>query len=773
MHLVRFFTSLSMVPAMLLGLFGLAGCGKDANNTSSTATTASSLAPFVQGTPSPVAYVPGAFYSAIAYVDDTQRNRWLVADKFQGLISIDKTSQAAELLLPLTPDLDSTSTSNSNSNSNSNSTSVQASSQSSQAAPALYSLRDMVLDSTGDALFLLDTAGQQLLRLDLGNNQLSVWLTASQLAVGEAFAWGNPYKLRLDPQTGDLLLLDPTGHSLTDKKTFALYSVTQGGVSLVDATPQTAFTTGDLVVLDFLPKPTGGFWLSGFDISGDLPVQAVWELASADWTLKSLYSSFLVDDLLQATEYGTGLSLSDDGQTLFALHRGLNSLLRLPLGNNSSSQAAQLVSLTAGDYPIRLPLQVVSQDEDKVFLLDGHTSGLYDATIVQQIISSASSASSFSSISSAASVSLSSTQSSLTNSESSTSSSVAPVFITQNSLVFTGKPVTAKPTDKLAAIKHTSRVNESLWLTENNNPSNRIFTADLSTDPVSFGQALFTASLTGIKPSIYTLQTDESLADFITAPKPGLIYANAAGDLFIWASGFARAHATDTSLVETFLPAIYKRAAGSADFIPISTRQQDNETTLTPGLDLDSGVTDFWATDSAVFFVTTSQIGAYVPSLDSLQSLTAVLNTQLAPRSIRGALLDESKQRVLLVDNVQDALLAVTYREANDGSITPGDLVVLSGRAHSGPYLHAPSGLLLEDSGESVLTFDNNLNALIRIQLATGERTQLQSPTNYADSVSRLVMSTKPNHIILVENRLNRLIEVDLSTGEQQVLPAF
>jgi DNA-binding beta-propeller fold protein YncE len=81
----------------------------------------------------------------------------------------------------------------------------------------------------------------------------------------------------------------------------------------------------------------------------------------------------------------------------------------------------------------------------------------------------------------------------------------------------------------------------------------------------------------------------------------------------------------------------------------------------------------------------------------------------------QGIALDRTNNRALVVDSELDALMSI--------DLTTGDRVILSDATiGSGTNLIYPRGVVLDSANNRALVIDSHLNALVAIDLATGER---------------------------------------------------
>lgn len=117
---------------------------------------------------------------------------------------------------------------------------------------------------------------------------------------------------------------------------------------------------------------------------------------------------------------------------------------------------------------------------------------------------------------------------------------------------------------------------------------------------------------------------------------------------------------------------------------------------------------------------------------------------------------------LLVTDGKLPALLRVDPRS--------GDREVVSGLGRgSGPELGWPVGLASD--GDSVLLTDEDADAIVRVDLATGARTRITDPTRAGMRLYRPVsLGVASGHILVADPGIADLVEVDPRTGQKSAV---
>jgi len=124
--------------------------------------------------------------------------------------------------------------------------------------------------------------------------------------------------------------------------------------------------------------------------------------------------------------------------------------------------------------------------------------------------------------------------------------------------------------------------------------------------------------------------------------------------------------------------------------------------------------------------------------------------------------LDPTRARVLLVDRDASAIIASPL----DGGPRT---IVSGGPVGSGPAFSKPVALTLDPQGDTLYVADDELNAIFRVDVATGDRVVLPASGASFFTPTELDFDTTRGQLILADES-NGILTVDPSTGERRML---
>lgn len=133
-----------------------------------------------------------------------------------------------------------------------------------------------------------------------------------------------------------------------------------------------------------------------------------------------------------------------------------------------------------------------------------------------------------------------------------------------------------------------------------------------------------------------------------------------------------------------------------------------------------------------------------------------------------GVAVDAANGRALVVDNQLPAVVAV--------DLGTGARTVLSDQGSAGKPFRKPVGIALDTVNNRALVTDEGLSAVIAVDLATGARTILSSgtvPNTTAPVLSgpiAITVDAANGRALVLDNRLQALVAVNLATGGRTVL---
>ncbi|MBN8280202.1 MAG: DUF4397 domain-containing protein [Gammaproteobacteria bacterium] len=132
-----------------------------------------------------------------------------------------------------------------------------------------------------------------------------------------------------------------------------------------------------------------------------------------------------------------------------------------------------------------------------------------------------------------------------------------------------------------------------------------------------------------------------------------------------------------------------------------------------------------------------------------------------------GVAVDAANGRALVVDNQLGAIVAV--------DLGTGSRTVLSDNTSAGTPFRKPVGIALDTVNNRALVTDEGLSAVLAVDLATGARTVLSDievpdAANVLSAPAGIAIDAANNRALVVDNRADRLIAVNLQTGSRSVL---
>jgi Bacterial Ig domain/Cadherin domain/PQQ-like domain len=134
---------------------------------------------------------------------------------------------------------------------------------------------------------------------------------------------------------------------------------------------------------------------------------------------------------------------------------------------------------------------------------------------------------------------------------------------------------------------------------------------------------------------------------------------------------------------------------------------------------------------------------------------------------LESIVLDSANNRALLLDSGLDALVAIDL-DSGDRSILSDD------NTGAGTNLIIPVAIELDSANNRALVVDSSLDALIAIDLASGNRTTLSDASTGSGSnlsiPNGIALDSANNRALVVDRVLDALIAIDLASGNRTIL---
>jgi hypothetical protein len=709
--LVLLFASLSSL---------ITGCGSDSKDSSSSSSAPPlELPEIVQGPANPISYQDGEFVNAFSFVDDQANDRWLIADKAQGVIAVNKTTDARSVLIPIAA-------------SNNNS--------------PLVSIADMALDVANGVLYLLDVNGEKIIAADINTGALETPLTRSDFDDLADAGWNFPTSLFYDQSNNRLLIADRSGLELTSSAgnsfgAFAIfiYTPTTDNLSIMAEAENRAdpFTSTDIFDIYF-DSANSRVIASGIfyaDITSSAPVYTGLIIPENDW--ENSFFFYIDGETTTTVTAAHDVAYDPISQTAYLLDSTADTIKSFNLTTSSLTVSPTIVSdgNDGEDYPFTRPTSIAFDTELGLLIFDEAKSSLTALN--------------------------------------------TPFGENVRSLVLSGRPISADPL-ALPQIPLDLEVDPgdgALLISDRNGAQ-----ADaLRYDGAVFSPWEFDIDVASITPETITL-TDPGdgtvpTPPSIVAPKPAFFSSNPAGDLFIFGLSF-QIPTADPFTTNFYREAVYKRAAGESTAKPVTQVTTDGVTSLrnfstifTPselrGLAVvNEGIYFLYhkaATSSAAERSFILFWNAETTSFQFVTDTTGLYN----PRIATGFAANGAGNALYFTDSSQDAVIKISINST--ASSQSYVYSVASGRQNSGDaYLAIPSGLAINAEETKAWVFENTIRALVEIDLTTGERSRIDSPINYISAAETISLSDDGSALYIVDKSVNRVIEVNLSTGVQR-----
>ena len=716
---------------VLLGLAMavLAACGSEKKEPEPI--TAPERPNIEQGPANAVSYVEGSYDRP--YKLAVSSDAWYLVDRSQGIIRVDQATQESEVIAKF---------------------------KANDAESLIESAAAIELNGDESALFVLDTEAKQIVSIDLVSAEQTQFVASEAFAVSDNFAWYAPTDLVMDADNGRLLVGDRYGFIGQGYFAFAIFSVDLASKDIqviaeegLLASPLQAFEARA-----FAYDPVGeNFYVSGILELSDQYFYAAYRISAVDWARKVL--TINTSRAISRNSAVHDVYFSEDSG-VYLVDSSARSMVNLSFDGDKTNTKIIPLSSDGKDYPMLRPSAFYFTGESSAILLDESMSAILSVEFE---------------------VSTERDEQGVETDYSAEST---------RSLLASGKRVYADPTvaPQIVFDLHYHQASGKLMITD---------AADSQTGMLSFdnsqGGGFSTRdlvpqieNLSGTKenPRTYSLDEGEGVDDVrpttVSTPKPMYISTDTNGDLIVFADSF-RIESQDpvvnidddgnevsvTFYYDFYGPALYRVDPDTFQASPISVRENNASS-------LDFVNTPFFPSD--VIGMAVSEEGVYFLPGNPYYRGTFVLYHwnfenkrfyQIAvdlASDVRSPLpsdieYDFSSGEFILTDAINDALL----------KFDPEERVIstLSGRMNNGDMVFSlPSGLAT-DQGITAYTFENSLKALVEVDMSTGDRTRLDSTTNYIRSVSKLTYDADGKTIYLLEKLSQRIIAIDLDTLEQ------
>lgn len=728
------------------------GCGSD-NDESTTSSSSPTYPPITPEPANDVVLKAGEFYRPTAFVDDAANDRWLIADRMQGIIAVNKTSDARSILTPLSSD-----------------------------ETGLQNITDMALDASTNTLYVLDSTSKNIAVIDASEGAITETLDSDMFDNLTDARWGAPTSLFFDASNQRLLIGDRIGleiESFNGDTMYAfcvfIYTPANANLSImseVDSRESPRYSIYDI----YYDAENERLLASGLIyLSNSSAFYAAQIIPENDWGSASFFYT-KTDKSVSSTTVSHSITYDPANTAAYVVDSDDNTIYGFNLSLlNDETTALERTFITNGDdskpYPFQRPTSIHFNTDSGLLLIDESNKALVSIAHVElpQNIS-------------ANDGTESGDEEPTEESEEETSA--------DRMLVTSGVPLsdTSATTLQQPYSILIEPNTENIIITDRARRQPNAITSGIQG---GFSEWAFNVNLDGITP-IDNDSSSDSAAPSITEPYPKLLAKNSYGDVFVYANGFSRS-TDDSSVDHVYLAAIYQRLAGDADFTPISTITEEDADTGTEqtyltniqaftryfrnGLGFD--IRDFEVIDNGIILDikvyydngSTNAYLAYWRLSDNLFTVIINNDTSYNPRSVTGIALNSDEDTLYFTDAYHDALISVALSNLDD---TPNfEFTVISGRQHDGDYMALPAGLALNQATTKAWVFDNATKAIIEIDLETGNRTRLDSSVNYIQSIKSVELSEDETTLYLIEKTLNRVISIDISATPNPNEPKY
>ncbi|HEY7774444.1 MAG TPA: hypothetical protein VIC26_14770 [Marinagarivorans sp.] len=762
---------------MLLATSLVAACGSDNDNDSAnSSSSAMNLPDIVQEDANTVTVPDGEFYRPTTFVDDAAYNRWLIADKAQGIIAVDKTSGAKSRFLPF-----------------------------GEQDGDIKSARDIALDSTTNTLYVLDTRAAQIAAIDTQSKAVTIVATDEDFDALDDAGWAAPTSLFYDNLSQRLLIGDRTGllvfnDNSVQVTTFCIFTYTPntGAIDILSEASNRANPLLRSDVRDFYyDADNNRIITTGLNYSSSgTPYYGGLIIPVDDWGAAELYYR----DPIPATSTSVSHSVTynEDTSAAYVVNDDVNAIFAFNLDLFTETDEGTLrpprVFITyggdGGAYPFSRPLALAYSTDEGLLMLDESSRALLAVADVEipterpeqeeeqqdNAEDNANEDSSASDDSTDESL-IDEEEASLQSAERRLLTSGTPLSATSDTFIRTPFSLLAAPASDTLLITDASNAQRNTL--QYNDGAYSIWPFSVNLDAINAIEVKFSTTTQGSEPE----PLDPPPAPTITEPKPIIFSKNANGDLYTFALGFRRA-TDDDYVMEQYLSGVYRRLSGETQFTPFSTaeftlsdntkepRLKDFSAAFTP-----SEVRNIAVVDEGIFYVlqktTSSSSRSYIYFWNKNNDRLYIVNDSTgaySPRNITGSALSRDQATLYFVDSDHDALIAVSLSELT--STTPTfEFRVASGRQTTGEaYLYLPAGLAIDDAESTAWVFENSARALVQIDLASGSRTRIDSAINYIESAGTMALSDDESRLFITDKTTNRIIQLTLADAEQTLL---
>ena len=731
----------------------ITACGNDSsdNVTVSSGGQFSSLPTITPETPNPVSIAEGEILNGFAVVDDEKNDRWLVADTVQGIIAVDKTTDARTVLIPLASESNDS---------------------------IVYSIQDIALDTNGSTLYIIDDVGApttdasietpgNLVSVDLNTGNAAIAMPFNDMIAENGFKSREPNALFFDEKNDRLLIGDARGISynliingeLTTALAFAVFtfdttSETPFGVLAAEANSASPILP-TLDVRDFhFDADSNTLYVSAFNQFGSLAGEFTLEsrlINVTTWEQEILYS----ENPAQVTQLGqsqldarqgirrsifTGITFDNSSNQLYVYNPFGRIILEFELDNIGDSafgtaDGNRIQNSNTEERSLRSVSQLTLSEAGILEAFDSELRGFFTIDIEDN---------------------------------------------NQSNLIFAGTPITDSPLESPQIPRALGFNNGALVVSDNaTNQLNLLTRQGDGYEALELNISLETPdtqeSIIGTSVTLEEGQTNT----LPLSPKPLFLAKNRQGDTFFFAEGFQQK--TDDALeINTFPAAIYRMQSGSNSAYPTTTTAS-NDGEEVDILDINtfyssiyfaifnrsrtfsSGrLIDFAASNDVVYIAESDFLFGW-NERERLFVQLAPSASAIRPTNIVGIAADEDNDRILIMDSGLDALIAISEDLGEDNSRT----VEFISSTEKTPFTPIPAGLAFDADNNLAYTYENSLRAVIQIDVATGERKRIDSNPNFIRSVSNLTISDDGNTLYLIERISRRVISLDIATGAQ------
>ena len=710
------------------------GCGSD-NDESTSSYSSGSSSSIAIGPTNPVTIKEGEFYRPTTFVDDSANDRWLIADRMQGIIAVNKTSNLRTILTPLSSD-----------------------------ETGLQNITDMALDPATNTLYILDATAKNIAVID-SDGDITETLDSDMFDDLVDAGWGAPTSLFFDTTNQRLLIGDRAGLEIENSDgdtTYAfcvfIYTPTNDSISIMSEI-ESRESPRSFIYDIYYDADNERLFASGLVSINSIGFYAAQIITESDWASVSYFyikadasisSTAVLHNITYDPEHTAVYAVDSDDKTIYGFNLSLLSddnkgLERTAITNGNDGKA----------YPFQRPTSISFDTELGLLLMDETNRTLVSIDHVE----------------------LPQTPPGEQEDDETTEETEPEVLSATRNLLVAGTPLSSAPASFLQFPYDLviEPISDTLIITDRSDAQRNAIVSDINGyTPWSFN---FNVDL--ITP--YNVNYDSSedapvpSAPSITEPKPILLAKNQRDDMFMYALSFSTQ--SDDEYVHHRYPAgIYQRLGSEgndADFAPVSTFDiTTNGETKTymqdfSGAFAPSELRDFAVIQGGIIFhyekISSNSTRSFITFWEKSKNVLITVSsnsTSYNARNVTGMVLSQDESTLYFTDAYHDALISVALNTLDD---TPSfEFTVISGRQHEGDYMPLPAGLALNQAETKAWVFDNAIKAIIEIDLETGNRTRLDSTLNYIQSIKSLELSEDETTLYLIEKSLNRVISIDL-----------